>query len=131
MRAFETLTRRGKLRRMRDIAQAALTKYGLGSARFSLARYSGNVLYRVYSGEDGGRADADGLFEPGQFLLRIHWLGYRDQSAVELELEWLSAMREERNLPVPEPVRTPEGELLVEWGRMAFPTRGAVRFSAG
>ena len=113
MKPYEELTRLGRLRRMRDIAQAALARYGLDSARFVLARYSGNVLYRVYSDEHGRDARADGLFEPDQYLLRIHWLGYRDQSAVELELEWLSAMREGSDLPVPEPVRTPEGSLLV------------------
>jgi len=98
---------------MRDLAQSALASYGLSSARFALARCSGNVLYRVYSEGPEEHTRADGLFEPGQYLLRIHWLGYRDKDAVELELEWLTAMRAERDLPVPEPVRTCDGALLV------------------
>lgn len=121
MKPYERLTRLGRLRRMRDLAQSALTRYGLNSARLVLARYSGNVLYRVYSDEPKQDTRADGLFEPGQYLLRVHWLGYRDRDAVELELEWLDAMRSERDLPVPEPVRTRDGALLVRVSSPGIP----------
>jgi Ser/Thr protein kinase RdoA (MazF antagonist) len=118
MKSYNELSRLGRLRRMRGLAVSALERYGLSSARLVLARHSGNTLYRVYSDERGDDHRADGLFESGQYLLRVHWTGYRDEAAVQLELEWLSAMREECDLPVPEPIRTLDGALHV---RIASP----------
>jgi len=54
------------------------------------------------------------LFAPGQFLLRLHWPGYRSVAAIQLELEWLRSLRERHGLPVPEPVPARDGALVVE-----------------
>ncbi|MFC1849325.1 phosphotransferase enzyme family protein [candidate division CSSED10-310 bacterium] len=112
MKPFEELTRLGRKRRMRHMAHCALEAYGLGAARFILTRHAGNTLYRVFSPTHQGLTRTNSLFEPGLFLLRIHWPGYRAESAIQLELEWLLALRKECDLPVPEPVPTLQGDLV-------------------
>jgi len=121
VKPFEELTKLGRVRRMRNLARAALGAYDLDFEHLFLARYAGNALYRVYSHDDRGRGGAGGLFEPGQFLLRIHWPGYREKDAIGLELAWLSALRQERDLPVPEPVPTRDGDLFVEMSSPGIP----------
>jgi Ser/Thr protein kinase RdoA (MazF antagonist) len=98
---------------MRQLASAALIDYGLQHANYHLLRQAGNTLFRVRAGEMPGLMEAGDLFEPGQYLLRIHQPGYQEVEAIELELAWLAAMRREAGLPVPEPVATQDGRLLL------------------
>lgn len=97
---------------MRKLAHTALRVYGLHDARFDLVRQAGNTLYRVYSLPRARSEPPTGLFADGQFLLRLHWPGYQTADAIRLELEWLAAMRREKDLPVPEPVATLNGDLV-------------------
>ena len=113
MKPYETLTRLGRIRRMRQVAAAALEQYEVGDAYFQFLRQAGNTLFRVRTDSLPGVAEAGDLFQPGQYLLRIHQPGYQDVEAIELELAWLSAMRREANLPVPEPIPTLDGRLLL------------------
>ena len=98
---------------MRRLAQAALNAYGLADARFKLLRQAGNTLFRVYAVNPGATTNSE-LYAPGQYLLRIHQPGYQTSEAIELELAWLAAMRRDANLPVPEPVSTLDGRLLIQ-----------------
>jgi len=120
MKRFEELTRLGRLRRLHQLAESALEQYGLGSARLVLVSDAGNTLYRVYSSERARRGD-DGLFVPGQFLLRVHWAGYRDPAAIRSELEWLRSLREQDALPVPEPVPALNGDLMIRVSHPGVP----------
>jgi Ser/Thr protein kinase RdoA (MazF antagonist) len=86
----------------------------IGDIHFKLITFGGNALFRVYAHCPDNDATAQGLFEAGQYLLRIHQPGHRETGQIRLELEWLSAMRREAGLPVPEPVCTTGGELLVQ-----------------
>ena len=111
MKTFEELTYLGQVRRMRRVATGALEAFGLAGARLDFVHQAGNTLYRgtaprLIQGDEE-------LFEAGQFLLRIHEPGYQTAEAIELELAWLSAMRREAGLPVPEPIAAPDGRLLV------------------
>jgi Ser/Thr protein kinase RdoA (MazF antagonist) len=121
MKPFKELTRLGRVRRMRNLAGVALDAYGLEANHLALARYAGNALFRVYSKDVRGESGETELFEPGQFLLRIHWPGYRDESDIGLELEWLRMLRQERDLPVPEPVPTPNGDLVIHVSSPGIP----------
>lgn len=117
MKPYDELTRFGRIRRMRGLAQSALNAYGLSDARFKFLRQAGNTMFRVYeaSPEPGPKDD---LYAPGQYMLRIHQLGYQTPEAIELELAWLAGMCQDGDLPVPEPVRTLDGNLLT---RVSFP----------
>lgn len=114
MKPFEELTRRGRVRRYRQLARVALAAYGLSEARLRFIRDAGNVTFRV-------DASSQSPFEPGSertfrnhCVLRIHESGYQTPEAITSELEWLAALRRDTDLAVPEPVRTLDGELSVE-----------------
>jgi hypothetical protein len=113
MKPFQELTYLGRVRRIRRLAQAALAAYGIAEARFKLLRQAGNTLFRVYIPGLPAAKTAEGLFEEGQYLLRVHEPGYQQPDAIELELAWLAAMRQDAGLPVPEPVPTLDGRLLL------------------
>jgi len=113
MKPFEELSYLGRVRRMRQVAQAALNAYGLSGARFTLLRQAGNTLFKVNE-LNPTSAPGNAFDRPGQYLLRIHQPGYQTREAIELELAWLRAMRLEADLPVPEPVATLEGSLLIQ-----------------
>lgn len=121
MKPFDTLTRLGRIRRMRRLAYVALAGYGVHEARFHLLRQAGNTLFRVHTSDlPVSRAQND-LFENGQYLLRIHQPGYQELKAIELELTWLAAMREGSNLPVPEPLATLDGQWILSINMPGIP----------
>jgi Ser/Thr protein kinase RdoA (MazF antagonist) len=114
MKPYKELTPLGRRRRMRQLANAALEAYGLGGASFLFYYEAGNSLYRVYDPNPESTPAYDDLFEPGQSMLRIYQPGWQSPAAIELELAWLSAMRREADLPVPEPVPRLDGGLLTQ-----------------
>jgi hypothetical protein len=107
MKSFQELTYLGRVRRKRQLAQVALNAYGLAEVRFKLVADAGNTLFRVF--DPSSTETADGLFEKGRYLLRVHQPGVQTDAAIELELAWLAAMRQDVDLPVPEPVPTLDG----------------------
>ncbi len=127
MKPFENLTYLSRIYRFRQLARAALQAYGLHDARFELLMDAGNTLFRVYASPSGpvgappqGRppappaARASELFEDGQYLLRIHQPDYQTAEAIQLELAWLSMLRRDGDLPVPEPLPALDGRLLAQ-----------------
>jgi Ser/Thr protein kinase RdoA (MazF antagonist) len=113
MKPFEELTHQGQIRRMRQLAQHALNAYHLADIRFKFLRQAGNTLFQVKEAKPTFINKVD-LYVPGQYLLRIHQPGYQAPTAVELELEWLSSMSRDADLPVPEPVLTLDGRLYTQ-----------------
>jgi len=113
MKPFNELTRLGRIRRMRQLARAALRRYGVDEARFHLVLQAGNTLFRVRTSDLPGPEAPDGLFEEDQYLLRVHEPGYQEPKAIDLELTWLAAMRREANLPVPEPIAALDGQWII------------------
>ena len=113
MKPFNELTRLGRIRRMRQLATVALMSYGVDEARIHLVRQAGNTLFCVKTSNLPSPEAPDGLFEDGQYLLRVHEPGYQEQEAIDLELTWLTAMRREANLPVPEPIATLDGQWVL------------------
>lgn len=118
MKPYDALTRLGRLRRLRQLAQAALVDYGLGGAPFDFFYDAGNVIYKVRDPDARAAQAGDGLYEPGQYLLRIYQPGWQTPEAIELELAWLDAMRRQAGLPVPAPVPRLDGGLVT---RIAIP----------
>jgi Ser/Thr protein kinase RdoA (MazF antagonist) len=114
MKPFDELTPLGRIRRMRQLASTALLQYGVDQANFHLVRQAGNTLFRVQTSCLPAAEAPAGLFEEGQYLLRVHQPGYQEPEALELELAWLAAMRREANLPVPEPIATLDGRWLLQ-----------------
>ena len=124
MKAYEDLTPRGKLRRTRRIARAALEAYGFTEARLRLIVDAGNTVYRVKTMDPASMEGS--LYVDNCYSLRLHWPGYQNDAAVDSELEWLSALNDS-GLPVQKPVPTIEGDLSVEVSIQGVP--GARRCS--
>jgi len=110
MKDYNELTRSGQLRRMRKLAEIALNHYGLSGARLTFQHYEGNVIFRVDVPGPPHEGNEDSLFVPNRYNLRI--LSMNDPEATLSELIWLSALRQDAGLPVPEPVPTLDGALI-------------------
>jgi Ser/Thr protein kinase RdoA (MazF antagonist) len=96
---FAELTYRGQVRRLRQLAEKALAAYELGDARFELLNCWNNTTFRVDTATE-------------RYVLRINRPGFQDTPAIRSELIWLTALKQEANLNVPEPVPNKDGELL-------------------
>jgi len=112
MKPFEKLTHRGRLRRIRHLAQAALDEYDLGVRQVRFLRHAGNTMFRIVEANPGPAREDSELFADGEYLLRICQPGYQTTGAIALEMEWLAALRRDAGAPVPEPVPARNGRLL-------------------
>jgi len=110
MKPYYELTRLGQLRRLRKLAEQALVEYGLTGAKLTFEHYEGNAIFRVdVPGVAPTQAEND-PYVPNRYNLRL--LSMNDHETIEGELIWLTALRTEAGLPVPEPVQTLAGKLL-------------------
>lgn len=110
MKNYHELTRLGRIRRLRRLAETVLPAYGMQGAKLTFTHAEGNVIFRV--DVPGGSEHPDGPYVPNRYNLRM--LTTRDREGVKSELAWLSALSKEGHLPVPEPVPTLDGEYLIE-----------------
>ncbi len=102
MRHFDTLTKRGRARRLRSLARQALESYDLDVTRVRLVNNESNCTFRVDT------RDA------GSYALRVNLPGMRSAAEIRSELLWQEALWHDTDIPLPRPVRTRTGELVVE-----------------
>ena len=104
MSTFTTLRRQQQVQRLRRLAHVALAHYAITPTTITLVQYRNNAVFRVTtpSGE--------------QFALRIHAATNFTGTAptysvpeIESEVRWLTALRHDTDLLVPEPVPTRTG----------------------
>lgn len=100
MKPFQSLSHRGQVRRLKEMALAALADYGLSVARVKPLVHVENTTFRVWAA-DGSR-----------YVMRITRPGKQTVEGVRAEMQWLAALRRDTDLIVPEPVPTRDGELL-------------------
>jgi Ser/Thr protein kinase RdoA (MazF antagonist) len=100
MKRFQDLTPGGQFRRLRRLAQIALEAYDIRVVRLSPLQHWLNTTFRVEASQ-GAR-----------YALRIHRPGFQAQSMVRSELLWLTAICQETDLRVPEPLLTRDWRLL-------------------
>lgn len=119
MKPYDELTRLGQLRRIRQLAEAALEPYGLSGARLTFLQYTANIIYRVDAPGPPLHESDHSHYLPNRYLLRVL---YTDNlEGARGELDWLAALSREAGLPVPAPVPTREGELLTRIATPALP----------
>ncbi|XVQ06849.1 phosphotransferase enzyme family protein [Spirillospora sp. CA-255316] len=78
------------------VADAALGRYGLSDRRtLHMINLSENATFRV---ADPGTGRSG--------ILRVHRVGYHTAAAIESELDWLTALRDDADVATPQVVRT-------------------------
>ena len=98
-------------------AEQVLPVYGFGSVcRCELINLSENGTFRVVEGDRVA-------------ILRVHREGYHSATAIESELAWVDALREDTGVPTPVPVPALDGRRVVE-ARHGGRTRHAVLFES-
>jgi Ser/Thr protein kinase RdoA (MazF antagonist) len=98
--AWESLSLRAQLRRLRRLGRTALASFGVQDAGLTLLRHEANTTFRVET-------------VAGRFLLRINRPNVHTHETIESEMAWLTALRRETDLGVPEPVRSRDGSFVV------------------
>ena len=98
--AWESLSLRAQLRRLRRLGRTALASFGVQDAGLTLLRHEANTTFRVET-------------VVGRFLLRINRPNVHTHETIESEMAWLTALRRETDLGVPEPVRSRDGSFVV------------------
>ncbi|MEZ4570700.1 MAG: phosphotransferase [Thermomicrobiales bacterium] len=118
MKPFEDLTTRGKARRLRPLAMSALERYDLDIKRIELVRNDLNGIFRVRT--------TSGM----SYLLRICLPDHHGLATIRSEIFWLEALAREADIPVPEPIPTRDGEMVVTARAEGVPeSRRCVLFS--
>ncbi len=105
--------------RLEPVARRALAEYGVPShATLTLLNVSENATYAVDDPADGQRT-----------VLRIHRHGYHDRPAIESELAWLDALRDDAGVRTPHVLPTADGRRLLSLEEDGSPDpRHVVRF---
>jgi len=100
MDRFERLPQSEKVERYTRLARKAVSAYGLSEARLAYVGGPTDATFEVITG-DPTRHYALRICSPG-----------RSPNALQREILWLTALRHDTNLSVPEPILTMDGELV-------------------
>ncbi len=100
MRSWESLTERGRYRRLRALAWAALEAYDVDATGIRLVGGFTNVVYRIDTAT-------------GPLALRVDLQQDHTDSDVDIEVAWLAALAEDTELDVCRVVRSRRGEPYV------------------
>ncbi len=100
--AYEQLTMRAQVHRLRQVALAALEEYPFEVRRVRLLLHAYNTTFRIDT-EDGRR-----------FALRINTNSLKSAANLHAEVAWLDAISRETDVVVPVPQRTHAGRLRTE-----------------
>jgi len=98
---FDSLTYRSQLYRLRQLARSVLSYYHLQDAQLVLLQYEDNAVYCVTA--RSGK----------QFVLRVSAAEGYGAAEQNSEALWLTSLRQQTDLYVPEPVITTDGRLVV------------------
>ena len=99
---FVERSRRGQLRVLRGVAEAALAEFGIVGAALRVVNYDFNATYRV-DAADGRR-----------FALRINVNSDSEPDNTRAETAWVAALAESAVVTVPVPLATEAGSHVVE-----------------
>lgn len=112
---MENSSYNSQIRQLRILAEAALTQYDIGNARLSLLSHRKDTVFRVtaYPRSSWTGSNALAQAEEGRFVLHLCNPDGLDYKMLNSELQWLSALRRDTDLFVPEPVSTRDGEAMV------------------
>lgn len=100
MKDYNDLTNRGKLRRLRKIAESAVYQYELKNPTLEYYGFETNCLFKV--AEETGE----------KYMLRLATPGWRTYKDLTSEGAWLEALERDTNIPAPRVKPTIAGEFV-------------------
>lgn len=109
LKPYDQLTFRGKLRRVRALAELGVTHYPLNNPQLTYHGFETNLLYRVHDGT-GAR-----------FMLRLACPGWRSYEDLLSEALWLRALAQDTDIPVPGIIPTRSGDLVLSLSHPDIP----------
>jgi Ser/Thr protein kinase RdoA (MazF antagonist) len=90
------------LARIGRLARKSLPLYALSPrATLTMINLSENVTYRVDDPDSGGKS-----------ILRVHRAGYHSKAAINSELQWMAALRDDAGVETPEPIAARDGSVI-------------------
>jgi Ser/Thr protein kinase RdoA (MazF antagonist) len=109
VRDFASLTRIGKVRRVRQLAAAALNEYDIRVNSMRIHTFATNLLYRVRS--DRGE----------RFILRMAYPGWRTLEDLLAEAAWLDALHKDTDIGAPLVIRSSNGDSVLPMNGLGVP----------
>lgn len=119
MTDFDSLSPDEQMERIHELARTALDHFDMPrDCSVKMVNHSENVTYKVESPSTGERR-----------ALRVHREGYHSRTAIESELTWVQALREEAGIHAPLPHHGRNGEFVQEVASEGVPrSRHVVMF---
>ncbi len=99
---FQSITLRGRERRLRQMAIHALEQYDLDISSIHRLGWFTNMLFRVRTTQ--GKS----------YALRLCAPGWRTEMDIHSETLWLKAIHLDTDIPAPRPIPARNGELVIE-----------------
>lgn len=109
MKPYEELTHRGQVRRLRSLAENALSEYPFTVSEFSLLLHLENTTFRV------------DMSHGHKYVLRIARPNHRSLDQIRSEVTWLKAIGRDTELVVPNPVSNGHGASVTTAGAGGVP----------
>ena len=101
MKPYDQLTFKGKLKRLNQLAQIALTHYPIKPVKVSIFSYSTNLIYRVQT-EDGQN-----------LVLRLARPGWRSLQDLQSGVMWMAALARDTDIPVAQVIPSKQGAFVI------------------
>ncbi len=103
---FDELSEKEQVYRLRELADAALEKFGFNQYRLTFLQHLVNTTFRLDCNQ-------------GRYLVRIHRA--KTRTAVSSELAWLEVLAHETTVPVQIPQRSLDGKMIVVGEQIGVP----------
>lgn len=107
MKPFNEASHRAQVLRLRKLAAAALTRYDIEVEDLTTLLHLENTTFRVVAGEE--------------YVLRINRPNHRTKAQINSEAMWLTAIRDDTDLVVPEPMPDRDGNIVTVAGARGVP----------
>ena len=109
---LQSLTVRGQVRRLRQLAIHSLEQYDLDISSFHLLGWFTNLLFRVRTTQGTS------------YVLRICYPGWRTETDIRSEAMWLQAISQETDIVAPRPIAARKGEFVIDTPLPGIPGYG-------
>lgn len=101
---FDQLTHLGQSRKLRQVAIEALKQYPIKNFEIKFVNHGENTTFKIITKQQS-------------YLFRIHCRSHRTKPAMLEELKWLDYLAKKTNLPIQQPIRSINNQLILSEGK--------------